>query len=297
MKDEKNIRKKWLFPPIWVIVLLVPICAAALITVFVKGWEETPVAYAVYVASTYTLTVLVIFLSVTLPTCHRKLRARIDSHPFGHRYMTDAAFRVRVSLYLSLGINVAYSVFKLLMGWVYSSFWWGAVAIYYILLALIRFILLRYMRADENSRRGLVAEFRRYRLCGILLLAVNLSLTGIVFMMVWRNKAYSYPGFLIFAVAAYTFYTVTISIVDIVKYRKYQSPVLSASKAIRLTAALVSLLSLETAMLAQFGEEPQFTVLMTALTGAGVCVAVLAISVYMIVRAGRQIQSIMKTGE
>ena len=136
MKDENNIRKKWLFPPIWVIVLLVPICAAALITVFVKGWEETPVAYAVYVASTYTLTVLVIFLSVTLPTCHRKLRARIDSHPFGHRYMTDAAFRVRVSLYLSLGINVAYSVFKLLMGWVYSSFWWGAVAIYYILLLI-----------------------------------------------------------------------------------------------------------------------------------------------------------------
>ena len=49
------------------------------------------------------------------------------------------------------------------------------------------------------------------------MLILNLSLTGIVFMMVWQNKAYSYPGTLIFA-AAYTFYTVTISLIDIVKY-------------------------------------------------------------------------------
>ena len=290
MKQTKNFFKKILFPSPWVIFLLVPVSAVALITVFVKGWEDTPASYVVYAVSAYTVTVLTVFLAVTLPVYHKRIKQKIYDHPLGNRYMTDAAFRVRVSLYTSLGINLAYSVFKLLMGVVYSSTWWGAIAIYYMVLSLLRFVLLRYMRADENSSRGLAAEYRRYRLCGILMLILNLSLTGIVFMMVWQNKAYSYPGTLIFAAAAYTFYTVTISIIDVIQYRKYHSPILSASKAIRFAAALVSLLSLETAMLAQFGEDPIFSRRMTAFTGAGVCILVLTVSVYMIVSASVQIK-------
>lgn len=50
----------------------------------------------------------------------------------------------------------------------------------------------------------------------------------------------------------------TVSVIDLVKYRKYKYPVLSAAKAIRFAAALVSLLSLETAMLAQFGDDESF---------------------------------------
>ena len=100
-----------------------------------------------------------------------------------------------------------------------------------------------------------------------------------------REPFNSYPGTLIFAAGAYTFYTVGSSIIDIVKYRKYKSPVLSAAKNIRFVAALVSLLSLETAMLAQFGNDEAYRFLMTLLTGSAVCLIVLGISVYMTVKA------------
>ena len=74
-----------------------------------------------------------------------------------------------------------------------------------------------------------------------------------------------------------------------IKCRKYKSPVLSASKAIRFASALVALLSLETAMLAQYGNDEVFRRVMTSLTGAGVCIIVLAMSVYMIVKANREL--------
>ena len=288
MDGWKTWGKRLLFPSVWMLVLLSMLSTAALVWVFTQGMEEHPAAYAVYALSFYVLTADCVRLSRVIPKWHRGTMRRIRSNPVGERYLTNAAFRVRVSLYSSLMINAAYSIFKLIVGVVYGSLWWGAVAVYYILLALMRFVLLRYMqKSGENG--GILYEFRCYRLCGILMLILNLSLSAIAVQMVREGKGYAYPGVMIFAVAAYTFYTVTISIVDLIRYRKYKSPVISAAKAIRFAAALVSLRSMETAMLAQFGEDEAFRRLMTACTAAGVCTIVLGVSVYMIVRANREI--------
>lgn len=289
MEKWKNIYNKLLFPPIWLIIVLSIISSAVLTSVFMKGAEQSPVAYVSYAVSAYTLMTICAFFVKTLPKCYQRTRQKIYDHPLGNRYMTNIAFKLRVSLYISLMINLAYSAFKLVTGILYSSFWLGAVAVYYILLSLLRFILLSYIRRDEE-KQGILYEWQKYRICGVLLLILNLSLAGIVFQMVWQNKGYMYPGVLIFVVAAYTFYIVTISIIDTVRYRKYNSPVLSASKAIRLVAALVSLLSLETAMLVQFGENEVFRRRMTAITGAGVCSMVLSISIYMIIKASLEIK-------
>ena len=61
---------------------------------------------------------------------------------------------------------------------------------------------------------------------------------------------------------------------------------MSAAKVINLTAAVVSMLSLETAMLAQFGEDDvKFRQIMTSATGVGVCVIVLGMAVFMIAKS------------
>ncbi len=287
--DRKKFAKKILYPPIWLMLLLTVISAFALTLVFMNGWKETPIAYAVYVTAFYTLSVLCVFCTAVLPERYQKIRQKIYDHPIGNRYMTDAAFKVRISLYISLSVTVGYSVFKLISGFRYSSLWLGAVAVYYILLSVIRFLLLRFMHSNTGQRDE-IAEYRRYRLSAILLMLINVTLSGIVLNMIVQNKSYTYSDVYVIMSATYTFYTLTVSVKDIVKYRKYKSPVLSAAKAIRFAAALVSLLSLETVMLIQFGDDEAFRRLMTALTGAGVCMIVLAMSIYMIVHANKEIQ-------
>ena len=285
----KKLGKKLLFPPVWLMVLLTVASTVGLITVFVKGLEMHPVAYVIYPVSAYSVTVLTVFFILTFPGYYKELKRRFYNHPYGYKYMTDAGYRVRVSLYISLTINLLYSVFKLISGIVLSSFWWIAIAVYYMVLSLIRFLVLRYLY-NNRGETMMLAEYRRYRLCGILMLVLNITLSGVVFQVVRQNKGFSYPGVLIFVAALYTFYTVTGSIVSMVKYRKYNSPVMSASKAIKFAAALVSLLSLETAMLAQFGEDLVFNRIMTACTAAGVCIIVLVMSIYMIVKSTKQIK-------
>ena len=95
-------------------------------------------------------------------------------------------------------------------------------------------------------------ELKKYRACGIVLLIMNLALTLIIFFMVHENRTFHHHEITTIALAAYTFTSLTIAIINTVKYRRYNSPVYSAAKAISLASATVSLLTLESSMLTTF---------------------------------------------
>lgn len=289
--DWKKIGKKLLFPPVWLMVLLIIVCAVLLAMVFLKGWQESPVSYAVYVLSFYTLSVVTIFCVMVLPKQYRHIKQKIYDNPLGNRYMTDRAFRTEVSLYLSLGISLMY-VGANLVSWYFSRSWWFVVlAIYYVIMALMRFLLVRYVRKNDIGA-SILLEWKRARLCAYTLLLLNLSLSGAVLMILYQNRGYDYPGMMIYVMALFTFYSTVHAIVDIVKYRKLGSPIMSTAKIVALSAALVSMLNLETAMFSQFGGEMALADqrLMIILTGAGISVTVVTLSVLLIVKATKEIR-------
>ncbi len=218
----------------------------------------------------------------------RAVRRRIESHPLGARYLADVRFRTDVDLYRSIVINALYIILKLFLGLTYRAYWFVALAVYYVLLVAMRLALVARRGKEALTVRQ---EWRRYRVCGIVLLVLNQALMGIVIYMVRDARGFRYPGTLIYAMAAYSFYAVILSIVQMVKYRRHGSPLLSAAKAINFVAALVSILALETAMLAQFGgDDEAFRVIMTSATGGGVCVIVIGMAVYMIMRSGKSLR-------
>ena len=112
---------------------------------------------------------------MVLPKQYKKMRQMVHDHPIDNRYMTDAAFKVRISLFVSLGINLAYSVFKLGSGLYFRSLWIGAIAVYYILLSMIRFVLLYHMERKKDA--GISAEYHSYRITAVLMMCINLTLT------------------------------------------------------------------------------------------------------------------------
>lgn len=160
------------------------------------------------------------------------------------------------------------------------------MALYYLCLTAIRAILLwsTYRKGEDRVR-----EYKTVRLCGCLLFLLTLALAAMAVQMVVAGKGYRYPGSLIFAVALYAFYSVTIAIINLVRFRRLNSPVLSASKLLGLATALVSMLSLQTAMFASFGGEFRFQTLMNALTGGGVCLFILLLAIGMVAHANREI--------
>lgn len=285
--------KKLIYPPFWLTVILSVASIMGLICVFVNGLDNSPIAYAVYVISFYTLTVVCIFLVRVLPKRYKQIKKKVYDNPFGNRYMTDAAYRTHVSLYFTLAVNLLYVAASILSAVIYRTAWFAILAVYYGILAVMRFLLLRFL-SKKGVRKDPISEFRRSRLCGFILMTLNLTLSGAVLMMIYQNKGYEYHGILIYVMAFYTFFITVNAIVGNVRYRKYNSPVMSTAKSISLASALVSMLALETAMLSQFGTDTsdEFRRIMIAATGAAVCITVIAMSVYMIVKANKEIKKL-----
>lgn len=294
METWKRLLKKLFCPPPLPAVLLAAFGYGLLILVFALEIRDPVPRYASYLASAYALAVT----CAGLPRLFRGLKKgkekalghplaqRLRATPAGEKYLTDIHFRNRISLHVRLTVNLAYIVMKLSTGLYYRSAWLISLAVYYILLAVMRLSLLRYKAEGDGA-----AAFRVYRRCGFVLLLMNQALTGIVVFMVRQNRGFRYPGVLIYAMAAYAFYAVITAAVSIAKTRRQNSPILSATKAVNLVAALVSLLSLTTAMLAQFGgeDDPAFRRAMTGAVGGGVCTLVILMAAYMIRRANKHL--------
>jgi len=283
--------KKLLFPPVWLMLLLIPLSAAGLISVFMNGWDTTAFAYAVYVLAFYTLNVVTLFSVTVLPKKYGKLKGKFLANPLGYRYATDKVFRTKVSLTLSLGINLLYVAMNVLFWYLYRSWWFVCLAVYYVILSVMRFLLVRYVRLNRigANRYG---ELKRSLACSYIMLLLNLFLSGAVLMVVYQNRGYEYHGVMIYVMAMYTFYTAVHAIINLIKYRSFESPVMFTAKGISMAAALVSVLNLETAMFAEFGESmsKQDHQLMIMLTGAGISITVIATAVYVILRCTKEIQ-------
>ena len=288
--NEKRVwkaAKRCLFPGWRVTLPVVVVSAAALIFLFRNGYEETPVAYVVYPVSFYGL----VAGTAAVIRTGRRIWARVRAIPLVEHWRRDAYWRVRMGLAVSLLVNLCYGGLRVVGAVLYASFWEGALGGYYLLLCAVRIFLIRRMpvsSAPPDHRK----ELRTCRCAGWLLIGLDLALVGISVQIVQDGQGYEYPGTLIYGAAAYSFYCLTMAIINGVRYRKFHSPVLSAAKAVSLTTALVSIFSLETAMLSQFGGGARFRFWMTAATAAAVCALVLFFAAQMVYRSGRRLKQL-----
>ena len=287
MEKCRSVLKKLLYPHMALLILLVPVAAAFLIYAFAYETAHPAVVYGSYVLSAYALAIL----CVRTPEIIYWAKKVKKENRYFVCYFSDPWLRVKVSLHSSLAMNTAYAVFQLGLGFQHGSIWFYALAVYYVLLAAIRFVLLKETVTGSRGESRF-AELRLYRFCGVLLLVMNLALAVIVVYIVRQNCGFEHHFITTIALAAYTFATLAKAVVNVIRYRRYQSPLMSASKVIGLVSAVVSVLTLETAMLTAFGaqSDPMFRRIMTGTTGGAVCIFVLALAVFMIVHGTKEMK-------
>jgi len=279
------------FPPPALFILLIPLSVAMLIYTFLFNREQGSIAIVAYVISAYTL----MAVCFRIPALVRWCIHIHDTNVLINRLFHDPFLQIKISLYGSLIINTGYSIFQLGLGFYYSSLWFCAVAAYYISLAVMRFFLLKDVRSftpGEDQR----SELLRFRFCGIGLLTITVSLAAIVFFIAYKDEGFHYNQIITIAMAIYTFCALIVAICNAIRYRKYKSPVCSAAKAISLAVAAISVLTLESAMLYAFGDENVMAsrTLVTGVTGVAVWFFVLAVAIYMIVKANIKLSKLKK---
>ena len=286
--DWKKLGKALLFPHIAIMIILVPIATVFLVYSMVFLGTDSVIAIISYVLSAYTLTVW----CFKIPYLIKFFKTFKNENKYARIWQDDTRLRVNVSLYGTLIYNTAYALLQLGMGFWHHTFWFYSLAGYYISLAVMRFFLVRHTSKHKPGEK-MLDELIQYRACGIVFLIMNLALALIIFFMVYWNRTFHHHEITTITLAAYTFTSLTLAIINTVKYRKYNSPVYSASKAISLASACVSMLTLESTMLTTFGDGTMSLTgrrILLGISGGVISVFIIAMAIYMIVKGSKKIK-------
>lgn len=279
-----------------VCLVLVPLATLLLIAVFALGWDESPLAGGVFALSFYALILVVAALVRRL----RALRDMASGNARISRFLGDYAYRTGLGLYAGLGVNLCFAALKLLTGWAYRSAWLSAAGAYYLILAVMRFGLLWGARTSgrmpESQRQcqGRLAYLRT----GWLMFVLGVAMSAMIVQMVRDGRTYSYPGVVIYAMAAYVFYSLTVAAINLARRRRERDWLLAAARCVSLACAVMSMFGLQTALLARFGaDRPEFGHVMNAISGGVVCTVICTMAVGMCLRARARQSMEMSSGE
>lgn len=247
MDKFKKIAIKILFPNIILSITLFPVSLIFMLLSMLLIGMDSIFTYISYALAFYSLTIF----CLRIPNIISFFKRFKNENKYMVRLTNDVHLRMNIILISTLIINIAYALLQLAMGIYHKSFWFYSMSVYYILLALIRLYLSNYTR-KYKVQENLKIELKKYRFSGYILLLMNLTITVILFFIIYWNRTFYHNEITTIALAAYTFLTFTMAIINFIKYRKYNSPVYSAAKSITLVAACVSMITLTTTMLTTF---------------------------------------------
>lgn len=283
----KKFGKAILFPHLAIIILFLPVSIALLIFSLIYFETTSFISLTSYLLAFYMLVVL----CCRIPRMINFFKKVKNENKYIKRLFSDVHLRVNISLYGSLIWNGAFAIFQLGLGFYHNSLWFYSMFAYYIILAVMRFFLLKHTR-NFKANEEIKLELKKYCFCGWLLLIMNLALSVIIFFIVYLNKTFIHHEITTIALATYTFTTFTFAIVNIIKYKKYNSPVYSAAKSITLIAACVSMFTLETTMLTTFGGDNSVALkqIMLSITGAILTIFTIFMAINMIVKSTKKLK-------
>ena len=274
----------------------VSLCVSILITVFIavstplllagdlQNSSLAPLVYCCFAISAIGLAYVVCVIVFWAPNVKRDVSAFMEKRDFTRKLVKNWGYRTVFSSTVTFGITLVNSAFNAYLGISERSIWFGALAAYYIFLALIRSGLLIYHRKRRDFESAAMIRARKYTNCGILMLILNAALSSAIAQMIFDDRSFEYKDWLIYAFAAYAFYKVIMSVINAVRAQKQEDLTLVAIREINMVDGAVSILALQTALLHTFGDGSVDISLFNTLTGCVVSLFSISLSIYMIIK-------------
>ena len=108
-----------------------------------------------------------------------------------------------------------------MLGIAWLSVWFITLGIYYLVFGLMRGALLYELRKSAACTTS--EQARVSRICGIMLIASVLVLSGIVTLIMIGEGSIRYDKITVIAVATFTFFSLISSIVGLVRLRSHEN--------------------------------------------------------------------------
>lgn len=262
------------------------------------AWYAKGGQIALYACAAILLSYTVYLLIRFVPHARKSIYRALCRFELTRTMVESYGFRTLMFAFGSLLFNVVYAFFNGVLGILGASVWYGALAGYYLLLAVLRFGVLHthakrnWKQERLNAAQATLIGLRSFRNCGIWLLVLQTALSVAIAQMIFAEQHFSYPGWTVYAFAAYTFYKGTMAVIHLFFASRGAEWTVRAIRAVNLTDAAVSLLALQTALLHTFADGETSVSLFNTLTGVAVTALTVSLGVGMIALSNRKIKEI-----
>ncbi len=300
-RDLQGFLAKLHNPPNWVAVITVAgalvVCPLLIAAIVVNHWRNMYVVIALLlcvILAGYTLFVVV--------NAVRKVRGKLqnvaDRYEFTRNLRNNYYFRTLFFGACAFLCNVGYTVFLIVTAFRYRSVWYGAIGVYYILLSVARGGVLAQNRKDEkryqyNALKLQTAKVGTYRYCAMMVLALAFSLTISVVELVFGGSGFRHAVWLIFVFGGVAIWKVAMGVFHFVRSTKMDDLVIRSVRYINLAVTLMSVLCLQTAILAAAPIDGVAVAIWNGVTGALVCAITFALGIYMLVFAAKSKEKLL----
>lgn len=266
---------------------------ATSITLSVLQFEDITLRVVTYVSYGlaacflgYTVYTVVIYAKPVSAKIREKLLKNKRIASVMQNYDNKTLFFAAVSLVM----NLAFAVMNGVSAVKYSSLWYGTLAGYYTVLILFRIgVILAKLICDNKIDGGLSREkagVKIYLASGAFLVILDVAMATAISMMIIFPKPAPSGEIMAISTAAFTFYSMTMSIVNLVKAKRFNDYVTQALRNLNLATSCMSMLSLTVSLIATFGSSDDKSMsALKPIVGLAVCVITLGLATFMIIKA------------
>lgn len=115
--------------------------------------------------------------------------------------------------FLSLLFNAVFCAYHIVYGVLTHSWWLFTLGIYYAILSIVRFTVLR-----SKKNNSFITKFT-----GVMLMLLSLPLSGTVILAVVRDRGIVMHEIVMITMALFSFTKITLAIINLIKARKSTS--------------------------------------------------------------------------
>ena len=159
----------------------------------------------------------------------------------------------KIFIVSTLVITPLFAAYNLFLGIAHNYYFGYAIAGYFFLLSLVKFIITLPVRTNVDEEHFSQADFLRAKISSWLLFVVNFSLAAPVTMMVLGERTYDLGIIPAIATATYCTIKITFTVREYFK-KQNNSPLFLVKKASSLVDSLVSVLTLQSTLIIANGE-------------------------------------------
>lgn len=152
-----------------------------------------------------------------------------------------------LSLYFSILITLCFAAYNAFLGINYLAIWNGSIALYYILLLIVKCIVCFGSNKVDEKTRDL--SLRKYVLSSLLIVTITIALIVPSILMINHQRPVNLEMISAITIATFTTYKITIAIKNYFSYRNKENLFNKQISTINLVSAIVSILTLQNTLI------------------------------------------------